>query len=153
MINATEKYARRWLFITGHFRAYGSMPPCLRDCPGLCVSHPQKDHLQRRTRSRQHHRLLRARLIRIVSIFTNDYPPSPFVKSIAMQSMLRIVVGRASLTVPGLVLVHEAVNTAADRQEEVPGRAVVAPSALIPGAASRINAQTIPYEVPHCCCS
>ena len=72
-----------------------------------------------------------------------------------MQSMLRIVVGPASLTVPGPALVQEAVVTgaSADNQEEVLGGEIVALPALNSGAISRINAQLIPYDVPYCRCS
>ena len=86
----------------GHLGAYGSMPPCLRGCSGFCISHHQKDHSQHRTCRRQHRCLPRTRRIRMINVSTNDHPFSPFVKSVPMQSMLRIVVGRASLTMPEL---------------------------------------------------
>ena len=91
----------------------------------------------------------------MINVSTNDHPFSPFVKSVPMQSMLRIVVGRASLTMPELALVQEAVVTGAvaARQKAVFGRATVASPALISEAAGRIHAQTIPYEVPYCRCS
>ena len=139
----------------GHLGAYGSMLPCLRGCSGFCISHHQKDHSQHRTCRRQHRCLPRTRRIRMINVSTNDHPFSPFVKSVPMQSMLRIVVGRASLTMPELALVQEAVVTgaAAARQKAVFGRATVASPALISEAAGRIHAQTIPYEVPYCRCS